>query len=140
MAWRQGWVAWYQGGQWLLSRHLGQQLFTNQAEVLQYLKNLAAEPMKSMQPRLVSVGAITKTINHLLTSSGGWEAQGSRCHLILGLLGKSSSWLADGLLTVALRARESGNKRERETWKVGVGGEKDHEPSGVSSYKDTNPF
>lgn len=50
MAWRQGWVALYQGWQWLLSRDLGQQLFTNQAEVLQCLKNLPAEPMKSVQP------------------------------------------------------------------------------------------
>ena len=50
MAWHQGWMAWYQGWQWLLSRDLGQQLLTNQAEALQYLKNLAAEPMESMQP------------------------------------------------------------------------------------------
>ena len=74
MAWRQGWVAWYQGWQWLLSRHLGQQLFTNQAEVLQYLKNLAAEPMKSMQPDESAWGAITKDHKSSSHSSGGWEA------------------------------------------------------------------
>ena len=80
---RAGWpgIRW----QRLLSRigDLGQQLFTNHAEVLQYLKNLAAEPMESMQPDpshsdCISLsqlgGPITKDHKSFSHSSGGWEA------------------------------------------------------------------